>query len=486
MPRFAIRFIGTVAVWILAFWVVGCSFKIPAEAKLGATSRFQEPLRVEQETVGDMEWGLALSGGGLRAALFSMGVLKGLHDADLLDSVQVISSVSGGGYTAYWLYTREYAARFAGDFGDNTFPDRAFKVAMCEVLVRGNFYSYGEMLRTPLRGKSFADGYNYSLLRTFGQAVHTPDTKTTGVIRERDTVHIHELRDPLRARQMPYFIVNATVVNPRPEGGWAGGLYEFTPLHSGNDRYGYHAWEDTSIELRQTIAISGAAFRPLLKQTIPNPHYTLGQPTHLTLSDGGHSENLGAIALVRRRVENIVIVDAEQDPQYTFKGYGILQERLRSWGYALAVPSIDHRVRGERLPSGTHVGLVRSMMPGDTFSANIYYVKMSLPASLDAVISDPQAYARGAESRSRIFAALRNGPRVRPNDWNCDNLTGVDVNLRDWFVHQVRAYSTFRPRSSQFPQYTTLDQSYYLDQSEAFIGLGYFHAMELKSVLRSR
>lgn len=476
----------SIAVLALAVSAGGCSFKIPGEARLGTTSHFEVPA-VEQEAVGELRWGLALSGGGLRSAVFSMGVLKGLHDSRLMDSVQVISSVSGGGYTAYWLYTREYASDFAGAFGDNTFPDDRFKVGMCEVLVRGNFYSYGEMLKT-LRpgGETYVQGYDRALLRTFGQAMHTPETKVTGVIEERHPLHFHELREGVRTREMPYLIVNTTMVRPRPTGGWEAGLYEFTPLLSGNERYGYHAWRDTSTELRQAIGISGAAVRPVLKQEIPNPHYALGQPTHFTMSDGGHSENLGAIALIRRRVKNIIIVDAEHDPPYEFEGYGILRDRLRSWGYALAVPSIDHRVPGARLRSGTHVGVVRSMVPGDSFSANIYYVKMSLPMSLDPVISDPQAYARGQAVRARVFAALRNGPRVRPRDWDCDNLSAVDVNFHDWFVYQVRAYSTFRPRASQFPQYTTFDQSYYLDQSEAFIGLGYFQALELSRTLRGR
>lgn len=40
--------------------------------------------------------GLALSGGGFRAAAFHVGVLRGLHDLGVLDHVQVVSGVSGG------------------------------------------------------------------------------------------------------------------------------------------------------------------------------------------------------------------------------------------------------------------------------------------------------------------------------------------------------------------------------------------------------
>jgi len=51
--------------------------------------------------------GVALSGGGTKAAAFGMGVLAGLADAGLLDSASYISSVSGGSYAAYFYYTHK-------------------------------------------------------------------------------------------------------------------------------------------------------------------------------------------------------------------------------------------------------------------------------------------------------------------------------------------------------------------------------------------
>src|SRR5712692_2329248 len=65
---------------------------------------------------------LSLSGGGLRAAAFSHGVLTALEsvktaDGDLLDDVALISSVSGSSLTAahYGVYGREGLARFRGE-----------------------------------------------------------------------------------------------------------------------------------------------------------------------------------------------------------------------------------------------------------------------------------------------------------------------------------------------------------------------------------
>ena len=52
--------------------------------------------------------GLALSGGGPRAADYSIGVLKGLYDQGILTNVDVISAVSGGSYALAWLLCQPY------------------------------------------------------------------------------------------------------------------------------------------------------------------------------------------------------------------------------------------------------------------------------------------------------------------------------------------------------------------------------------------
>ncbi|WP_198325361.1 patatin-like phospholipase family protein [Pseudomonas alkylphenolica] len=58
--------------------------------------------------------GLALSGGGTRAAMFAHGVMQGLNDSQVLDQVDAISSVSGGSYAALWYYTKRLETRKAG------------------------------------------------------------------------------------------------------------------------------------------------------------------------------------------------------------------------------------------------------------------------------------------------------------------------------------------------------------------------------------
>jgi hypothetical protein len=52
---------------------------------------------------GDGLVGLGLSGGGIRSATFNLGVLQGLFRIGVLEKVDYLSSVSGGGYIASWL-----------------------------------------------------------------------------------------------------------------------------------------------------------------------------------------------------------------------------------------------------------------------------------------------------------------------------------------------------------------------------------------------
>jgi hypothetical protein len=72
----------------------------PARERLEVLDSNGEP---EQKTVGDKRIGLALSGGGIRSATFSLGVLQRLAMRDTLKEVDMLSTVSGGGYMGAFL-----------------------------------------------------------------------------------------------------------------------------------------------------------------------------------------------------------------------------------------------------------------------------------------------------------------------------------------------------------------------------------------------
>jgi len=70
--------------------------------------------RAERAVRPSPQVGLALSGGGSRAGLFAHGVMQGLFESGLLEKVDTISSVSGGGYAALWYFTKRMEATRQG------------------------------------------------------------------------------------------------------------------------------------------------------------------------------------------------------------------------------------------------------------------------------------------------------------------------------------------------------------------------------------
>lgn len=95
--------------------------------------------------------GLALSGGGSKAAVFAHGVLHGLHDAEVLPHVDVISTTSGGGYAAYWYFSRRLA--LGDDYG------KAFADCFPAWMFDGGGNSQQRLLavaRTAAQGKGMA------------------------------------------------------------------------------------------------------------------------------------------------------------------------------------------------------------------------------------------------------------------------------------------------------------------------------------------
>lgn len=103
---------------------------------------------------------LAFSGGGTRAAALAYGVLKELRDTQylregktrrLLDDVKVISSVSGGSFTAAYY----------GLYGDTLFDDFKQRVLYqdLESKITNRVLSFGHMFSNNSRGEAIVDIY---------------------------------------------------------------------------------------------------------------------------------------------------------------------------------------------------------------------------------------------------------------------------------------------------------------------------------------
>lgn len=62
---------------------------------------------------------IALSGGGLRASSFSIGVLKGLEEEGVLRNSDIVTCASGGCYTLSWFYMQQYLISKLCNEGDD-------------------------------------------------------------------------------------------------------------------------------------------------------------------------------------------------------------------------------------------------------------------------------------------------------------------------------------------------------------------------------
>ncbi len=105
-------------VLILVFMLTGCAALRPPDA-IDAEKYFREGVGLRTESKGKApQLGLGLAGGGTKAADFSIGVLQGLTEAGVMERVDAVSTVSGGGYAALWYFARVLngAEHPGGDF----------------------------------------------------------------------------------------------------------------------------------------------------------------------------------------------------------------------------------------------------------------------------------------------------------------------------------------------------------------------------------
>jgi len=91
---------------------------VSGRGEMGEADSFEQVLAAEREEIAESRRrrydnhdetndretyvGLALSGGGIRSATFSLGVLQALHDLGALRTVDYLSTVSGGGFSGSW------------------------------------------------------------------------------------------------------------------------------------------------------------------------------------------------------------------------------------------------------------------------------------------------------------------------------------------------------------------------------------------------
>ncbi len=225
--------------------------------------------------------GVALSGGGFRAAAFHLGVLRGLRDVGLLSEVDVISGISGGALlAAAWVVGgREDLDAFTERM--RRFLGRDLKTRILLAAARPD--RLARLLVDP----------HYSLTEVLGQVL------------DRELYHGATLGQLAGVR--PRLVVSATSVNN-------GTGFRFSP-----DSIGDWKLRTTSRQVLDRFPVARAVvasaafpggFSPVVlsaRKVFPGRESC---PREVLLTDGGVDDNLGIQALAGCRCSRIVVSDA--------------------------------------------------------------------------------------------------------------------------------------------------------------------------------
>lgn len=392
----------------------------PSEAGPGNKPLLGVPALVEGRSRPNGGRCLALSGGGIRSALFATGVLVTLYTDDELQNFDVISSVSGGGYASAWLLTslhrlsKSPAAPTREEFLSMANAELIPSVLQ-EYWAIGPVRLFGDTVNAlqslaiaplgllalyPTIESYAARAYRSRLERAF-LGVGVLDSSLMAF---STTPSLERVRDTVVRRNLPNFVFNATVQGGNTDRASPPDLiFEFTPFDYGSNHTGFKK-ADQTFKIGDAIAISGAALdMPLASHVMGTVRsysgLTLGRgirpirsdddAAYYWLSDGGHIDNLGVMSLLKRECSTIYIVDAEEDRNYTFDGYRNLKMLARNYySVDIHVPNIDVFLKEKHKPGtpfddGAAVGWINSRGNAKDRRARIIYLKLA-PTSLEA------------------------------------------------------------------------------------------------------
>ena len=259
--------------------------------------------------------GLALSGGGSRAIAFHLGCLRALHDLDLLDRVQVISSVSGGSViSAMYAYSEdpfpEFEARVIQLLDRGLHRDifrQVFRAGSIGKVVRVHVIAsvcfIARMLHRLARvviPSSGSDRASPPVERTFSRTEAFKEVIAKSLF--GDTIVRDVSRNALDT------VINATELR-------TGSAFRFGSQQSGCWRFGTIAPEDALV----ADAVAASAAYPVFLPALERKYRFVkkGKTTALTrvlLTDGGVFENLGVSPMEPGRTASIST--NVFDPQY--------------------------------------------------------------------------------------------------------------------------------------------------------------------------
>ena len=269
---------------------------------------------------------LALSGGGFRAAIFHLGLIRRFAELGWLSQIDVISTVSGGSILGAFMALRwDQMEREGNDW-------KSFERTVCKPfldLVENRNFIRDWLLRVP---------------KVLGRKILDRSYTRTKLAAELLGHQFYEDRSCSELPHRPYLIVNATsLLSIR--------AWRFTRKGMGDSRIGHAAWAAKAISLGEAVGAS-AAFPPVFPPArIKRAGFRFGAPVYgersvpehamIPLTDGGVYDNLGVEVVWKKTIlpgeaghmdipKFLVVSDAGYPAQFRFRSSGIpiLEEGL--------------------------------------------------------------------------------------------------------------------------------------------------------------
>lgn len=446
---------------------------------------------------------VALSGGGARAAAFSLGVLQSLaesHRSDL-EATELFSGVSGSSYTLGWLYKQ------LGTHPQHTIAEILSDVELNATLAKrvderwGTAPVYagvvtGVAIGRPTEGllhfldrvadprepygpaQSFArDGYARSIAEVF------LDSDERFSIGDVSRLLIERAR---RSEPLPVPVLGATA-------GWGelrcnhrenidSVAFEIGPARIGSDDKGFtYPQLMKRSDLATLVAVSASApdnpcsvalgaatlitgrfgamvdSFPGIRTLVMSGKDVAREENSVVLGDGGFSENLGILAPIRRLCERVLVVDGEEDPHMDFSALVKVTVALRnSYGFPLTVdalggaPHISHALcTGPREAQNCYRASKSALV---AFTAQVADIPFAAQGVGDAGVNVKITYLKLALDRSR--------PELYPQPL-------------DKYVRSLNARCERRSDlDCSFPHDPTVRQRFTTDKWNAYVSLG--------------
>jgi integrative and conjugative element protein (TIGR02256 family) len=255
--------------------------------------------RLEPARSPDHKIGLALSGGGFRAIAFHLGVLRALQDREVLDKIDVISSVSGGSLiSAMWAYGPEDFAEFDAQAVELLRRGLTAQIARRALLshrlpqaVGTTLAAAAGSLAATVKSVSYrAVGSASGRRRATNYSPHVADAvnRTSAFADTLETLVDARLAETTRD---VHVIINACDLR-------SGSAFRFGSGESGCTRYGTLQSNDVPVALAVAASAAYPVFLPAIDRSWTFEHRDgTSHEERVLLTDGGVFDNLGTSCL---------------------------------------------------------------------------------------------------------------------------------------------------------------------------------------------